>query len=76
MDDHNCYITHDGGMWTRYAGGGGKGQIPTLSPLITGEYKYFIPAVDLIETDTESPLRLIVYLPSQKGTEEFIYRIR
>ena len=76
MDDHSSYITHDGGIWTRYASGGGRGQIPTLSPLLTKEYEYFISILDLIETDTDSPLRLIVYLPSQTGTVEFVYRMR
>lgn len=76
MDDHTCYMTHDGGTWIMYASGGGKGQTATLSPLMTDTFSYYIPAIAAIETDMEAPLRIIVSLPSSNGNQEFAYRIR
>lgn len=47
-----------------------------LSPLCEEDYEAYIPANKLIDTDTNSPLKVIVCLKSTNGEQEFIYRIR
>lgn len=76
MDDYTCYITHETGTWERNAIGTSRGQRPEVPPLMSADYQVFLPAIDLIKTDTEAPLRIIVQLPSSDGTQAFIYRVR
>ena len=47
-----------------------------LSPLTKEDYEAYIPATELIDTDTASPLKVIVKLKSTEGMKEFVYRIR
>ena len=76
MDDYVCYITHEKGAWERRKIGTSSGQRPELPPLMSGTYRTYIPAVSLIETDDNAPLRIVVTLPASGGTQQFIYRIR
>lgn len=76
MDDYTCYITHKEGTWERNKIGTSRGQRPELPPLMGGTYQVFLPAIDLIETDTEAPLRIVVRLPASNGTQVFTYLVR
>ena len=76
MKGHECHLSHEKGIWHYRESGGGNGQRASLDPLMGGNYKMFLPAIDLIETDTAAPLRLTVTLPASGGSQEFTYRIR
>lgn len=45
-------------------------------PLTEETYNAYIPAIDLIDTDAEAAVRLIVTLATSTGTEDFIYQIK
>ena len=76
MDDYTCYITHEEGTWERNKIGTSRGQRPELPPLMSGTYQVFLPAIELIETDTEAPLRIVVRLPASNGSQVFTYLVR
>lgn len=76
MDDYTCYIAHEEGTWERNKIGTSRGQRPELPPLMSGTYQVFLPAIELIETDTDAPLRIVVRLPASSGTQVFTYKVR
>lgn len=71
-----AYLVDSPGIYWQSYGSTGKGNKLSLSPLETETYEIYIPAINLIETDTESALVLRVILPTSNGTQEILYIIR
>ncbi len=78
MSDGNmCYIVDAPGVLWKWADKGvGQGASMTISPLSSETYQAYIPANALIDTDTESPLLLLVTLATSSGTKDFVFQIR
>ena len=53
-----------------------SGAAMTVSPLSQEDFNAYIPANSLIDTDTDSPLLLIVSVMSSTGYQDFVYQIR
>lgn len=71
-----AYLVDSPGICWQSYGSTGNGNRLSLSPLETETYEIYIPAIDLIDTDTESSLVLQVILPTSNGTQEVLYTIR
>lgn len=71
-----AYLVDAPGIYWQSYGSTGRGNKLSLSPLETETYDIYIPAINLVETDTESSLVLQVILPTSDGTQEVLYTIR
>lgn len=81
IDYNDGFIYHGNGDTTIYQYIEGAGlaskQAPTLKPLVEGEGRTAIKVAKILQEDKDSPLKLIVRLPSREfGIEYFEYDLR
>ena len=76
--DSSCaFRAIDGpGCFNGTANGSGRGYSVTLSSLTSNTFIAVIPCAAVLEDDTQSPLSIIVTLPSKNGFKDFAFKIR
>lgn len=76
--DSSCaFRAIDGpGCFNGTANGAGRGYSVTLNSLTSNTFIAVIPCAEVLKDDTQSPLSVIVTLPTKKGFKDFAFKIR